>query len=287
MLALLASGAGCGRGPNVEARRQTATLAQALRPAYFAASLRRVGGAHFHGTARFAAGFDGPRDAITTTTDVWVDRAGNYRVLETNDRDGGREVVLSDRELSVALRYGKMIRRVAEEPEPSQLLEEALGAPAAAWDVVQAFATVQHVGPQSLGGARATEYRVTRAAARTDDLSTRPPATGLAAWRAAAAVSDLAGRVLVDDAAGALMQIDLTARFTTKRDGRTVEGAIEVHGGLSEVASTPPVARPPAEELAIRQRLVPEQRELLGGLPTVRPPPPTPKPSSPKTRKAP
>ena len=73
--------------------------------------------------------------AVTTTTDVWLDRTGNYRLREENDHDGGREVILTGRELAVALRYGKMIRRVAEEPEPSRMLEEGLGAPWAAFEL--------------------------------------------------------------------------------------------------------------------------------------------------------
>src|SRR6202012_1816975 len=92
---------GCARAPDAEARRQTATLAEALRPAFFAEALRHAGGAHYHGTARFAAGLESPDDGVTTTTDVWVDRAHDFRIAESNDRDGGREVVRVGRELFV------------------------------------------------------------------------------------------------------------------------------------------------------------------------------------------
>jgi hypothetical protein len=271
LLVPLAAAPGCSRGPDAETRRQTASLAEALRPAYFAEALRRAGGAHYHGTARFAAGLTGPKDAVTTTTDVWVDRARNYRVSELNDRDGGRDVVLVGRELFVALRYGKMIRRVAEEPEPTRLLEEALGAPWAAWEVVQPYAAIQRSGAQSVGGRPTTEYKLSRAAARTDDPAAQPPPTGLRAWRAGVVVSELAGRALVDDATGALVQVDLTAKFTTKREGRDLEGAVEVHGALSDVAKTAEIQRPAYEDPALKQRLVPEQRDLLGGLPSTRP----------------
>ena len=63
--------------------------------------------------------------------------AGNYRIVENNDRDGGREIVVRGRDLYVALRYGKMIRRAAEQPEPDQLLQEALGGPWAAWQILR------------------------------------------------------------------------------------------------------------------------------------------------------
>jgi hypothetical protein len=268
--ALLLAVSGCGRGRDAETARQTATFAEAVRPAYFAQALRRVGGAHYHGTARFAAGLGTPDDAVTTNTDVWIDRGHNYRLAETNDRDGGRDVVLAGRELFVALRYGKMIRRVAEEPEPTRMLEEALGGPWAAWELAQPYAKVQRVGAQTYGGARATEYRLTRGEARVDDPAAQPPATGLRGWRATAVVSELQGRALVDDASGALLQLDLTAKFKAKREGRDLDGTVEVHGALTEIASTAAIERPPHEDMALRQRIVPEQKELLAGLPTTR-----------------
>jgi hypothetical protein len=275
--AALAAAPGCARAPDAEALRGATTLGEALRPAFFAEALRHAGGAHYRGTARFAAGLDAPDDSVTTTTDVWVDRAHNYRIAETNDRDGGREIVRVGRELYVALRYGKMIRRVAEEPEPTNLLEEALGAPWAAWEIAAPYATITRGGFELVGGARATEYRVTRASARTEDPAfAAGEKKGLRAWRADAVVSDLAGRALVDDATGALVKIDLTATFTAKRDGRALAGALEVHGALDAIASTPAVARPASEDLAMRQRIVPEQRELLAGLPSVRLPPAAP-----------
>jgi hypothetical protein len=267
---VLALGAtSCGRARESETRRETASLAEALGPTYFARALRGLGVAHFHGTARLAAGTSAPDDGVTTTTDVWLDRAGNWRLVETNDRDGGREVARVGRDLFVALRYGKMIHRIAEEPEPTRLLEEALGAPWAAWEIARPQVALERVGPKGGGGSKATEYRLSRAAARTDDLKAPAP-TGLRAWRAHAAVDDVSGHALVDDASGALLQVDVTAKFTTKRDGKDLHGVIEAHGALTEVGNTATVTAPAAEELALRQRLVPEQRDLLAGLPSTR-----------------
>ncbi len=272
----------CRRGPDPETRRQTTTLAEALRPAFFAEALRRGGGGHYHGTARFAAGLAAADDGVTTTTDAWVDRARNYRVAETNDRDGGREVVLVGRELFVALRYGKMIRRVGEEPEPTRLLEEALGAPWAGWEIVAPYAAVKR-SSASTGTTGATEYRLSRAASRTDDPAARDADKGLRAWRADVVVDQLSGRALVDDATGVLRQLDLSATFTTKRAGHELKGALDVHGALTDVGGTAAVTAPAAEDLALRQRLVPEQRELLGGLPSTHLPPPAP-PKPPKVK---
>jgi hypothetical protein len=275
VLALAVVPAACHRAPDAAARRQTATLAEALRPSFLMEAIRRAGGAHYHGTARFAAGVATPDDGVTTTTDVWIDRARNFHLAETNDRDGGREVVLAGRELLVALRYGKMIRRVAEEPEPTRLLEEALGAPWAAWEIAAPWAAVQRGAG---AGAGAAEYRLSLAPARTEDPAIAETNKGLRAWRADVVVDQLAGRAVVDDATGALRELELTASFTTKRDGRPLKGALEVRGALTELGATAAVVAPPAEDLALRQRIVPEQRELLGGLPSTRlPPPPPPK----------
>jgi hypothetical protein len=262
---------GCSRGPDPATRARSASLADALRPAFFAEALRRGGGAHYHGTARFAVGIASPDDGVTTTTDVWVDGAHNYRLAETNDREGGRDVVLVGRELFVALRYGKMIRRVAEEPEPTRLLEEALGAPWAAWEVAAPYVSVERAS--SPGGEKATAYRLTRATARAEDPTAGDAQKGLRAWRASAVVDQLSGRAVVDDASGALRAFDLQATFTTKRDGQELKGALEVHGALTDVGSVAGVTAPPSEDLALRQRLVPEQRDLLAGLPSTRLPP--------------
>jgi hypothetical protein len=267
--ALTTVGPGCARDRDADARHQGTTLAEALRPAFFAEALRRAGGGHYHGTARFSAAAGTADDGVTTTTDVWVDGARSYRVVETNDRDGGREVVLVGRELFVALRYGKMIHRVAEEPEPTRVLEDALGAPWAAWELAAPWASIT----TTPGGAKTVESRISRAMARTEDPATDATATGLRAWRAAAVVTALDGRGIVDDAKGTLSQVELMVKFTTKRDGRDLAGQLEVRGALTDVGNVPAIARPPSEELALRQRTVSEQRELLAGLPATHPPP--------------
>jgi hypothetical protein len=255
----------CRRGPDAETRRHTATVAEALRPGFFAAALRHLGGAHFHGTARFQATPEGgAADAVTTTTDLWLDRQGNYRMRETNDRDGGREVVRYGRELDVALRYGKMIRRPAEEPEPTRLLEEAVGAPGAAWEVIAPASLIERVGEEAVEGARATRYRIKMGTSAGSPSSA--DAIGLRAWRGTVTVSALDGRVSIDDATGALLQADLQTTFTAKQGGRTMRGEIEVHTALSDVGRAAAIERPPAQDLALRQRIVPEQRELLQGL---------------------
>ena len=250
--------------------QKVTVLADAVRPDAFAAALKRIGGAHFHATTRFAVGpSGGAPNAVTTETDVWLDRTGNYRFREQNDRDGGREVVLYGRELAVALRYGKMIRRVAEEPEPSRLLEEALGAPFAVFDLVARRARVTRAGQELVGGTRATVFELQPSDGKGSDRGAAYG--GLRKWRNNASIDGLSGRVVVDDATGALVRCDLTAKFATAEEPKPVTGTVEVHTVLTDVASTAAIEKPAAEDLAMRQRTQPEQKELLRGLGQVRP----------------
>jgi hypothetical protein len=263
----------CGKQGGKPAAAHAAALGDAVRPAFLAEALRKLGGAHYHGTLRTAAGRPGaPPIALTTTTDVWLDRAGNYRLREENDHDGGREVILTGRELGVALRYGKMIRRVAEEPEPSQLLEEGLGAPWAAFELCAPRAHVDKTGDVLVGGVHATDFALTlgegSVAIAPEGASSAPvlPMAGLRSWRGTTTIETLSGHAVVDDATGALLAVDLTATFQAKGETGPQEGAIEVHTMLSDVASTPAIERPAADELVLRQRTVPEAHELLRGL---------------------
>jgi hypothetical protein len=263
IVALVALGAGgCGKQGAPPPPRQ-ASLADAVRPAFLSEALRKLGGAHYHATLKYLVGRPGAvPQAITTTTDVWLDRTGNWRLREGNDRDGGREVVLYGRELAVALRYGRMIRRVAEEPEPTRLLEEGLGAPWAAYELCAARLE-SAVGPVEGGHAHGYTLALGTGAAAP---AARLPLAGLRAWRGAAVVDTLSGRAVVDDASGALVGFDLTAAFEAKGESGPEQGTVEVHAAVTDAGATPSIERPPAEELSLRQRTVPEARELLQGL---------------------
>jgi hypothetical protein len=271
-VSLISLGAGaCGKRAKPEPSHVVAP-SEAVRPAFFAQALRKLGGAHYHATLHYSVGRPGAAPlAVTTTTDLWLDRTGNYRLREENDRDGGREVILTGRELAVALRYGKMIRRIAEEPEPSRMLEEGLGAPWAAFEV---SASRMHVDkhPETtagdlVGGARATSYTLSLG----DGSAVKPPApalplAGLRAWRSNATIEALSGHLVVDDATGALLAADLKSTFQARGDAGPEQGSIEVHAALTDVGSTATIEKPAAEELSLRQRTVPEAHALLRGL---------------------
>ena len=194
----------------------------------------------------------GGRDAITTTTDLWIDKQGNFRLAESNDQDSGREVVRVGSELAVALRYGKLIRRPAQDPEPQRFLEEAVGAPSAGWDTVRRYVEVVPTGSRAFRLSKAAEMHPAPAAA-----------TALRKWRETVEVQTLAGEVRLD-ASGGLQAFSLNSRFRATRDGTPIEGEIAVAARVEQGAD--PVTMPAAETLQARQRTILEERVLLGGL---------------------
>jgi hypothetical protein len=125
-------------------------------------------------------------------------------------------------------------------------------------------ARVARAGTELVGGARATVFELRPGDGAPSGKG--PSFEGLRKWRNKASIGELQGRVVVDDATGALVRCDLTAKFTTPGDAKPIEGTVDVHSVLSDVAATAPIEKPAAEDLAMRQRTAPEQKELLRGL---------------------
>jgi len=265
-LLLVAAWLGCGRAKPDGMPPPDQELDQAVQPAALVSGLRRLSGAHFHATATFrvsaSGGPDaGAHDAITTMTDLWIDTQGNFRLAESNDRDGGREVVRVGSELAVALRYGKLVRRPAQDPEPQQILEEGVGAPYAAWDTVRRFVEVVPAGSRA--------FRLSKAADQRAGLAASTP---LRKWRETVDVQTLVGDARLD-ASGGLQTFSLVSHFRAVRDGTPIEGELAVAATVDAVVA--PVVMPAAETLPARQRTILEERALLGGLaaPPALPPP--------------
>src|SRR5207253_2682687 len=120
------------------------------------------------------------------------------------------------------------------------------------FDLVARKARVARAGSELVGGARATVFELQPAdAAGSERASTLD---GLRKWRNQASIDALTGRLVVDDATGALVRCDLNAKFATGGDSKPVEGVVDVHTLLTDVAATAPIERPTAEDLAMRQR---------------------------------
>ncbi len=237
-------------------------LDTALRPAALVAKLRGLRGAHLKGQARFHVRPAAPPganqvpaapDSVTTDTELWLDAQGQFRLVESNDQDGGREVVLVGRELAIALRYGRMIRRPAQEPEPTRLLEEAASAPWAAWETVRRFATVTPSGPGAYKIGKADQAQ----AASADEPALRR-------WRDSVEVQSLTGEARFDEQSGALVSFSLESVFSAKREGVLLAGETSVKAQLDGIGSTTTIAPPASEELRKRQRTVLDERALLG-----------------------
>jgi hypothetical protein len=263
----VAAAAACGRTKTAAARTPIESLDSALAPAGLAAALRKSGGGHFHATAFFRADVvrkaepdDGAKpaspSAVTTTTDLWMDKQGNYRLVESNDQDEGREIVRVGGEVAVALRYGKMIRRAAQDAERARFVAEALGAPWAAWEVVRRQVEVERGGQGvlrlKLGG------RLTGPPA--------PPAEGLHKWRDSVVVKALDGEGTLDAEGMALLAFTCRTSFQAVRDELPIAGEIAVSAALDDMGKVGDIAMPEADTLHPRQRTVLEERALLGGL---------------------
>jgi hypothetical protein len=265
VLGLALGTAACGGPPPPETRSPFEELDALLRPVAQAGSVRRLPSAHVAGSWTFrvspagaaeAARDDHPRDSITTKTDLWLDRRGQYRLVETNDQDGGRQVVRYGHDLAIALRHGKMIRRPALEPEPTRFLEEAVGGPWSAWETVRRFAIVSR-GPAGYQLSRNPSHVVV---VRSSEGSP------LRRWRDTVEVQDLSGEARVDPRTGALLAFTLDAHFTATRDGLPLTGEVAVTSRIDSIGSTASIVPPAADELEPRPRSILEERALLGDL---------------------
>jgi hypothetical protein len=203
------------------------------------------------------------RDAVTTTTDVWLDKAGHYRLLETNDKDGGREVIVHGKDLAVALRYSRMIRRPLQAPEATRFLHEALGGPGAAWEVARRFAEVSRED-QAAGNGRVTAYTVKKADEPQSVKADFEGGSPLQKWRETVNVEALTGQARVDGESAAPLKAYLEAKFSLAREGTAMNGLVRVDASIEGLGQVAAIEPPHADELPTRQRTILEERALLG-----------------------
>jgi hypothetical protein len=260
---------GCGQKKTVVARSGLETLDGALAPAQFSAALRKAGGGHLHATTTFHVEGGGKVDpgdgakpaspsAVTTTTDLWMDKHGNFRLVESNDQDGGREIVRVGGEVALALRYGKMIRRAAQDSENTRYVAEALGAPWAAWEIVRRQVEVDAAG-QGV-------YRL-RLGNRLADLPAGfPAAEGLRKWRDTVDVKTLEGQATLDPGSHLPLAFACKTVFQAVRDQLAIAGDVAVSAVVDQVGKVAEIAMPEAEALRLRQRTILEEKALLGNL---------------------
>jgi hypothetical protein len=268
-MVLVAVGIGCGRKKAAAVRSGLETLDGALAPAGFASTLRKAGGGHLRATVLFHVDGVGAADpgngskpaspsTVTTTTDLWMDKQGNFRLVESNDQDGGREIVRVGGEVAVALRYGKMIRRAAQDSENARFLAEALGAPWAAWGIARRQVEVDDAGQGT--------YRLRLSNRLTDLPAGFPPSEGLRKWRDTALVKTLEGQATLDPASYLPLAFACKTTFQAVRDQLPIAGEVSVSAALDQVGEAADIAMPEVEAMHLRQRTILEERALLGGL---------------------
>ncbi len=270
LLGLAACALACGRSPDSEASGPEEEIENALNPSLLARALARGGGGQYRAVTTEEV--TGPPDperppgentngALTTNTNLWMDRIGHYRMVESNDGDGGREVILHNRQLAVALRYGKLIRRPAHEPEPTRFLEEALGGPWTAWEIARRFADVKRTEDPATAQI---VYTLSKAAVPRAVRGGFESASPLRKWRETIALQSLRGEVRLEKATGFLVSARLEARFTARRDGVPLSGLVRADANVRDRGRVAPISPPPAEELNVRQRTILDERALIG-----------------------
>lgn len=266
MAGVLALVAGCGGSKRAATLPPAEALDALLTPASLVANLRQAGGGHFHATTLLRvdvpataaeAGKPAAPSAVATTTDLWMDAAGNFRLVETNDQDGGREVVRVGSEVAVGLRYGKLVRRAAQDAESNRILAEAVGGPWTAWELIRRQVAV---------AADGTTYRLKLAERKAALPPGFPAAEGLRKWRDSVVVKALEGGATVDGGRPLPLIMACKASFEANRDHVAVTGEVAVAATLDQVGKVATVEMPDADSLRTRQRTVLEERALLGGI---------------------
>jgi hypothetical protein len=266
-LLIVAALAGCGGKQSAATRTPMATLDEVTAPAKLAAELVKLGGGHVHATAAFqvdtalAHPVDGTKPAspatVTTTTDLWLDKHGNYLLVEENDQDGGRVIARVGGDIAVSLRYGKMIRRPAQNAETARYVTEAVGAPWSAWELVRRQVEVE--GSQG-------SYRFRLSPRRAELPAGFPRAEGLRTWRDSTVVKSLDGQATLDPSGRALVGFYCKATYQATRDGVAVEGSVAVAMSVEQLGTAADVVLPSSELLHTRQRTILEEKALLGGI---------------------
>jgi hypothetical protein len=263
----------CAASPESEGRGPEDELEAALNPTGLAQALVKGGGGEYRATT--TEEITPPPDKAggqpvgsTTKTTLYMDRIGHYRLVESNDLDGGREVVLHTsptlgRQLAVALRYGKLVRRPAHEPEPTRILEEALGGPWMTWEIARRFADIKRQeDPTSTPPT--VVFTLSKAAVPRSVRGGFESSSPLRKWRETISLQALRGEVRLEKATGILTAARIEARFNLRREGTPLSGLVRVEATLRDRGKGPAISPPPAEELPVRQRTILEERALLG-----------------------
>jgi hypothetical protein len=261
-LVFLLTLANCGRDRSLSAKRANNIVESLIQPQATLTTLRARGGGSFHGTSTFRLSAKVPpsphsvpkaKDTITTVTDLWLDGKGNFRLVETNDQDGGREIIRVNSEAVVAIRYGKPIRRSMTSTEAETILLEALGGPYAAWEIAYRQVLVEMISSDN--------FRLRR----SDKALRMPPAsTPLRSWRDTVVVKTVEGEIRSEK--GLLTLCTLLTTFDARQGPILLDGEMAVTVTMGDEGKVASIVLPAADASPSRQRTTLDERALLGGL---------------------
>ncbi|MES1172492.1 MAG: hypothetical protein ABUL77_04585 [Bacteroidota bacterium] len=134
------------------------------------------------------------------------------------------------------------------------------------------MSTVDDFGSENRAGRKVHLYKLTKSS-RAREPAANVEADDRQSWRRTIIAGTVEGTFVIDDATGMPLHADLRAKYSMRRPadassaGTAMQGVLDVRAAIEDIGTSPPIARPDAEDLALRQRTVPEEKALLGGLP--------------------
>ena len=215
---------------------------------------------------------------IVTTAEVLLDQHGHYSLQEENDRDGGRAVFFNGEEIAVKLRYGKLIKRSGRGAEATEILEQALGGPWAAWELFASSSTFT-AAPAAADGTVTLTLTLRPSKTADSTQSPRRLPEGLSTWRKTAVPKDVKGTLRYlpggESLPATLVAAEISGSFSAdvKNAGGShkVEGQVQIQlqtVGIGQTAALP--IPEDAEQAWTRQRTILEERALLGEAPATK-----------------
>ena len=156
-------------------------------------------------------------------------------------------------------RYQKYLRFTEEPEEATRRIEDLWGAGRAVVDLLRAQLTLSPDGQAKASGREASRYRLTLASVgRPRDES------GARAWRNKMRVLKIEGHVLLDNATGVPLELQVSYAVSAPRKSQTLVITGSFRGAIRD-PGRPPEIRPPSSfvEAKPRDRTVLQERRLL------------------------
>ena len=181
-------------------------------------------------------------------------------------------------EIAVKLRYGKLIKRSGRGAEATEILEQALGGPWAAWELF-ASSSAFTAAPAAADGT--ITVTLAPGASNTADKAQSPRrlADGLSGWRKTAVPKDVKGSLRYLPGAknlpATLVAAEISGSFSADvknaAGSHKVQGQVQIQLHTSGIGQTAALPIPEdAEQAWARQRTILEERALLGEAPAAK-----------------